>query len=97
MKFNLLSNNERNVQIAIFVGIALISVDSFLLYLNIGSGQFWWTVVIGGIVVFWSTFSYYYIYVVEKIKLNPSWTVGNISFLILSVLWGILLIWLNLS
>ena len=97
MKFNLLSDNKRIVPIASIIGIAMISMDIFLQYLNIALGRFWWTTGLGGFVILWSVFSYYYIIVEKNIKLNPSRMVGNISFLILSVLWGILLLWIYLS
>lgn len=97
MKFNLLSDNKRNVLIAIFVGLSLINVDILIQYLNIGSGHFLWTSILGGIVIIWSIFSYYFIFAGEKITLNPSRMVGNISFLILSVSWVILWSWIYLS
>lgn len=97
MKFNLLSDNKIFVHIAFLIGILLMSVDDLLLFLNIALGRFWLTSVLGGIVTLWCIFSYYYIYIVEKMKLNPSRMIGNISFLILSVLWGIFSFWIYLS
>lgn len=97
MKFNLLSDNKLIVNIASIIGFAMISVDIFLKFLNIALGSFWWTTGFGGFITLWSVFSYYYIIVEKNIKLNPSRMVGNISFLILSVLWGLLLLWIYLS
>lgn len=96
MKFNLLSDKKRTVYIGLCIGIALIAVDNFLQFHNIPSGLSRWIAILGGIAIFWSIFSYYYI-VVKRIKLNPSRLVGNTSFIILSALWGILMLWLNLS
>lgn len=97
MKFNLLSNNKLIVQTASVIGSVMIGVGMLLQFLNIALGHLWWTTGFGGFITLWSIFSYYYIIVEKNIKLNPSKMVGNISFLILSVLWGIFLIWINLS
>lgn len=97
MKFNLLSNNKLIVNIGYIFGFAMIWVDIILHFLNIALGSFWWTTCFGGIIILWSIFSNYYIVVEKNINLNPSRMVGNLSFVILSVLWGILFLWIYLS
>lgn len=96
MKFNLLSENKKIVNIVMLVGAILISVGVILQIGSIAENYSLWFLGLGAIVAFWSAFSQIFVNAKNK-GITPSKVLGNISFLVLSFFWGIFLIWTYLK
>jgi hypothetical protein len=96
MKFNLLSDNKQIVNIVMLIGAILISVGVILQIGSIGKNHSLWLLGLGSLVAFWSAFSQIFVKAKDN-GITPSKVLGNISFLVLSVFWGIFLTWIYLK
>ena len=93
MKFNLLSDNKKIVDIIMLVGSLLICVGVIMQIASIAAKHSLWFLGLGGLVAFWSAFSQIFVKAKES-DINPPKVIANISFLILVVFWGIFLTWI---
>lgn len=93
MKFNLLSDNKKIVNIVMLIGAILISVGVILQIGSIAKNYSLWLLGLGSLIAFWSAFSQIFVKAKES-DINPPKVIANISFLILSVFWGIFLTWI---
>ncbi len=93
MKFNLLSDNKRIVEIAMLIGIVMVSVDAIMQNRGIAEKHFLWISGLGFLVMLWSIFSYIFVNA-KAISIKPSRILGNILFLVLSAFWGIFMTWI---
>lgn len=93
MKFNLLSDNKKIVDIVMLVGSILICVGVILQIASMAESYSLWLLGLGAIVAFWSAFSQIFVKA-KKSDINPPKVIANISFLILAVFWGIFLTWI---
>ncbi|RKU18232.1 hypothetical protein C6501_03035 [Candidatus Poribacteria bacterium] len=95
MKFNLLSDNKKIVDIVMLAGSLLICAGVIMQIASIAANHSLWLLGLGSLVVFWSAFSHNIVKTKESgIKPTYSKIIGNISFLILAVFWSIFLTWI---
>lgn len=93
MKFNLLSDNKKIVDIVMLASSILICVGLIMQIASIAESHSFWLLGLGAIVAFWSAFSQIFVKA-KKSDINPPKVIANISFLILAVFWGIFLTWI---
>lgn len=93
MKFNLLSDNKKIVDIVMLAGSTLICVGVIMQIASIAANHSLWLLGLGAVVAFWSAFSQIFVKA-KKSDINPPKVIANISFLILAVFWSIFLMWI---
>lgn len=93
MKVNILSNKKKLVNIVMLVGSLLICIGILLNIANIWMSFSICLLGAGLIIAFWSAFSHNIIKAKET-GVKPSRFVGNISFMILSIFWIGILVWI---
>lgn len=93
MKVNLLSSNKQLVNIVMLLDSLLICTGVLLNIVNIWISFSICLLGAGLIIAFWSVFSQNIIKA-KDIGVRPSRFVGNISFIILSVFWVGILVWI---
>lgn len=95
MKFNLLSDNRRIVEVAMLVGVILVCVGVFMQIGSIAERYSLFVLAPGSLGTLWSGFSHNIVKTKESgIIPTHSKVIGNISFLILAVSLGIFLTWI---
>ena len=95
MKFNLLSDNKKIVDIVMLAGSLLICIGVIMQIASIAANHSLWLLGLGSLVALWSGFSHNIVKTKES-GIIPTYSkiIGNISFLILAVFWSIFLTWI---